>query len=95
MAQSISRLNSLTNQKVQIKINGTPSIKAGDSINIMIPNKVTQKQKIVEKYDPEHSGTYLISEVNHVFESKLRTCFTFLTLIRDSYGMKNYASKTQ
>jgi hypothetical protein len=95
IAQSISRLNSLTNQKVQIKINGTPSIKAGDSINIMIPNQVTQKQKIVEKYDPEHSGTYLISEVNHVFESKLRTCFTFLTLIRDSYGMKNYASKTQ
>ena len=95
MAQSISRLNSLTNQKVQIKINGTPSMKVGDSIDIMIPNKVTQEQKIVEKYDPEHSGTYLISEVNHVFNPKERRCYTFLTLIRDSYGMKDYSSKTQ
>lgn len=95
MAQSISRLNSLTNQKVQIKINGTPSMKVGDSIDIMIPNQVTQEQKIVEKYDPEHSGTYLISEVNHVFNPKERRCYTFLTLIRDSYGMKDYSSKTQ
>ena len=95
MAQSISRLNSLTNQKVQIKINGTPSMKVGDSIDIMIPNQVTGEQKIVEKYDPEHSGTYLISEVNHVFNPKQRKCYTFLTLIRDSYGMKDYSSKTQ
>ena len=95
MAQSISRLNSLTNQKVQIKINGTPSMKVGDSIDIMIPNQVTGEQKIVEKYDPEHSGTYLISEVNHVFNPKERRCYTFLTLIRDSYGMKDYSSKTQ
>lgn len=95
MAQSISRLNSLTNQKVQIKINGTPSMKVGDSIDIMIPNQVTGEQKIVEKYDPEHSGTYLISEVNHVFNPKQRRCYTFLTLIRDSYGMKDYSSKTQ
>jgi hypothetical protein len=95
MAQSISRLNSLTNQKVKIKINGSPSIKVGDTIDIMIPNQVTQEQKIVEKYDPEHSGTYLISEVNHVFEPKKRRCYSFLTLIRDSYGMKDYASKTQ
>lgn len=95
MAQSISRLNSLTNQKVKIKLNGSPAIKVGDVIDIMIPNQVTQQQKIVEKYDPEHSGTYLISEVNHVFTPKQRRCYTFLTLIRDSYGMKDYASKTQ
>jgi hypothetical protein len=95
MAQSISRLNSLTNQKVQIKLNGAPAIKVGDVIDIMIPNQVTQEQKIIEKYDPEHSGTYLISEVNHVFDPKKRRCYTFLTLIRDSYGMKDYASKTQ
>jgi hypothetical protein len=95
MAQSISRLNSLTNQKVKIKINGSPEIKVGDSIDIMIPNQVTQEQKIVEKYDPEHSGTYLISEVNHVFNPKKRRCYTFLTLIRDSYGMKDYSSKVQ
>ena len=95
MAQSISRLNSITNQKVQIKINGTPSMKVGDSIDIMIPNQVTGEQKIVEKYDPEHSGTYLISEVNHVFDTKKKRCYTFLTLIRDSYGMKDYSSKTQ
>jgi hypothetical protein len=95
MAQSISRLNSLTNQKVKIKLNGAPTIKVGDVINIMIPNQVTQQQKIVEKYDPEHSGTYLISEVNHVFNPKQRRCYTFLTLIRDSYGMKDYPSKAQ
>jgi hypothetical protein len=95
MAQSISRLNSLTNQKVQIKLNGAPAIKVGDVIDIMIPNQVTQQQKIVQKYDPEHSGTYLISEVNHVFNPKQRRCFTFLTLIRDSYGMKDYPSKAQ
>jgi hypothetical protein len=95
MAQSISRLNSLTNQKVKIKLNGSPAIKVGDVIDIMIPNQVTQEQKITEKYDPEHSGTYLISEVNHVFDPKKRRCYTFLTLIRDSYGMKDYASKTQ
>jgi hypothetical protein len=95
MAQSISRLNSLSNQKVQIKLNGAPAIKVGDVIDIMIPNQVTQQEKIVQKYDPEHSGTYLISEVNHVFNPKERRCYTFLTLIRDSYGMKDYASKTQ
>jgi hypothetical protein len=95
VAQSISRLNSLTNQKVKIKLNGGPAIKAGDVINIMIPNQVNQEQKIVEKYDPEHSGTYLISEVNHVFNPKQRRCYTFLTLIRDSYGMKDYPSKAQ
>jgi hypothetical protein len=95
MAQSISRLNSLTNQKVQIKLNGSPAIKVGDVIDIMIPNQVTQQQKIVEKYDPEHSGTYLISELNHVFDPKKRKCYTFLTLIRDSYGMKDYPSKAQ
>lgn len=95
MAQSISRLNSLTNQKVKIKLNGSPAIKVGDIIDIMIPNQVTQQQKIVEKFDPEHSGTYLISEVNHVFNPKQRKCYTFLTLIRDSYGMKDYASKAQ
>lgn len=95
MAQAISRLNSLVVQKVKIKVNGRPDIKAGDTIEIMIPNQVAQEQKVTEKYDPEHSGSYLISDVNHVFVSKERRCYTFLTLIRDSYGMKDYASKTQ
>lgn len=95
MAQAISRLNSLTVQKVKIKINGRPDIKAGDTIEIMIPNQVAEEEKVKEKFDPEHSGAYLISDVNHVFVSKERRCFTFLTLIRDSYGMKDYASKTQ
>lgn len=95
IAQSISRLNSLVVQKVKIKLNGAPFMKAGDTIEIMIPNQVSQDKKVVQKYDPEHSGTYLISEVNHVFSPKERRCFTFLILMRDSYGMKNYSSQVQ
>lgn len=86
MAQSISRINSLVNQQVDIKIPGNPSLVAGDKIEIRIPNQIPTANRSQQPYDETHSGIYLIKSVNNVFMPKSKKTFTFLTLIRDSYG---------
>jgi hypothetical protein len=86
MAQSISRINSLVNQQVNIKIPGNPSLVAGDKIEIRIPNQIPTANRSQQPYDETHSGVYLIKSVNNVFMPKSKKTFTFLTLIRDSYG---------
>jgi len=86
MAQSISRINSLINQQVKIKIPGNPSLMIGDKIEIKIPNQIPSANRSQKPYDETHSGVYLIKYVNHVFMPKSKKHFTFLTLIRDSYG---------
>jgi hypothetical protein len=95
ISQSISRVNSLVNQKVKIKVTGNPALVVGDKIEIKIPNQIPSASRTEEQYDPEHSGIYLISEINHVFLPKERLTTTHLTLIRDSYGRPDLSSKVQ
>jgi hypothetical protein len=95
ISQSISRLNTLQNQKVKITITGNPDLKIGDKIEIEIPNQIPTSQRKEQKYDEEHSGVYLIAELNHAFDSKKRQMNTFLTLIRDSYGKRDTGSKVK
>jgi hypothetical protein len=95
ISQSISRLNTLQNQKVKITVTGNPDLKVGDKIEIEIPNQIPTAQRREQKYDEEHSGVYLISEINHGFDIKKRQMNTFITLIRDSYGKRDTASKVK
>ncbi len=95
ISQSISRYNSLVNQKVKITIPGNPTLCVGDKIEIKIPNQVTSQDKVSEPYDPEHSGVYLIAEINHAFDPKIKRTNSFLTLVRDSYGQQDTVSKVQ
>jgi hypothetical protein len=95
ISQSISRYNSLENQKVNLTVTGNPALKIGDKIEILIPNQIPTGKRAQALYDSEHSGTYLISEVNHAFSPKDRKCTTYLTLIRDSYGRQDSASKVK
>lgn len=95
IAQSISRMNSLNNQRLTIKVTGNPDLKIGDKIEIQIPNQIPTENRKQNPYDEEHSGMYLISQLNHAFDPKDRKMNTFLTLIRDSYGKTGVASKTK
>ncbi len=95
ISQSISRLNSLENQKLRISVPGNPSLMVGDKIEILIPNQIPTRDRTEQSYDDEHSGVYLISQVNHAFSPKEEKSTSHLTLIRDSYGRKESASKVK
>ena len=95
ISQSISRYHSLENQKVNLTVTGNPALKIGDKIEILIPNQIPTSKRTQDLYDSEHSETYLISEVNHAFNPKDQKCTTYLTLIRDSYGRQDSASKVK
>ena len=95
ISQSISRYHSLENQKVNLTVTGNPALKIGDKIEILIPNQIPTSKRTQDLYDSEHSGTYLISEVNHAFSPKDQKCTTYLTVIRDSYGRQDSASKVK
>jgi hypothetical protein len=94
-SQSISRVNSLVNQKVKITVTGNPNLTVGDKIEIKIPNQIPSASRTQQPYDPEHSGVYLISQINHAFVPKEKLTTTYLTLIRDSYGGPDNISKVE
>jgi len=94
-AQSIARYELLKNQLCTIVIPGNPEICAGDKIDIRLTNKLPSKETRKDQYDPESSGTYLIGEVTHVYDTTAGTNGKFLTtlrLMRDSYGLKDRPS---
>lgn len=95
ISQSISRANTLENQRVKITVSGNPALKVGDKIEIEIPNQIPTSYRTDKPYDEEHSGVYLIAEINHAFAAKDKKSNTFLTLIRDSYGKRGTASKVE
>jgi len=82
MSQSLMRYNQLYSIKFNVMIAGDFSLHAGDIIECTFPdlsnidsNKPTNKQT---------TGKYIISSLCHRITPK--TCFTSLTLIRDSFG---------
>ena len=95
MAQSISRMTSMNLQKAQIKISRRPSLKVGDSVQIFIPNQVVAQERFKQPWDPEHSGIYLVTSVQHKYLCKKARCYTFIGIMRDSYGAPGYASNVE
>lgn len=90
MAQSISRKLLLKNQEMHITINGNLTLRAGDRINILLPNFSAESLRTTEQYDNQHSGLYLIKDITYEFYLKKNNqsniTVTNMTLIRDSFG---------
>lgn len=95
ISQSIARLESQNNQQVKITVPICAELSAGNTVEIQIPNQIPTSERSPDIYDPEHSGVYLIAEVNHAFDPKNAMGNTFLTLVRDSYGRPDEPSKTK
>ena len=96
LAQSIARRYFMQNQKLEIEVPGNMELSVGDKIKVLLPNMAAEAERQSEKYDTENSGTYLIAALSHnnVFLNN-STCTTKLELIRDIYGMKDYASNVK
>ncbi len=92
LAQGISRIGILFNQQLTISLTGHLELCAGDKVEVRIPNQMPDDEKR-PVWDPEHSGTYLIKNLNHQFNIPSKSVYTVLELIRDSYGIKDQESK--
>ena len=81
------------NQQLTISLTGHLELCAGDKIEIRIPEQAAEAVKGTSAYDPEHSGTYLIKQVNHQFNmTDGRSVYTVLDLVRDSQVIKDQES---
>ena len=95
LSQGLARAGLLFNQQLTISLTGHLELCAGDKIEIKIPDQSAEVAKETA-YDPEHSGTYLIKQVNHQFNmGDSRTVYTVLDLIRDSQGIKDQESNVK
>ncbi len=93
LSQGLARAGILFNQQLTISLTGHLELCAGDKIEIRIPEQVAEAMKGESTYDPEHSGTYLIKQVNHQFNMvDGRSVYTVLDLVRDSQGIKDQES---
>ena len=91
MSQSISRKLLLQNQELRVTVHGNLTLRAGDKINILLPNFSVEEKRQTEKYDKQHSGNYLIKDISYEFylekDSTPNVTITNLTLVRDSFGV--------
>tara|TARA_B100000427_G_scaffold54202_1_gene41891 strand:+ start:4228 stop:5727 length:1500 start_codon:yes stop_codon:yes gene_type:complete len=90
LTQSNSRLGILFNQELTISVTGHLELCAGDKIEVRIPNQVPDEPKEEKEEnvsDPEHSGTYLVKRLNHLFNIPSKSVYTVLELVRDSTGI--------
>ena len=95
LSQGLARAGLLFNQQLTISITGHLELCAGDKIEIKIPDQSAEAAKETA-YDTEHSGTYLIKQVNHQFNmGDSRTVYTVLDLIRDSQGIQEQESNVK
>ena len=93
LSQGLARAGILFNQQLTISLTGHLELCAGDKIEIRIPEQAQEDVKGDSTYDPEHSGTYLIKQVNHQFNmTDSRNVYTVLDLVRDSQGIKDQES---
>jgi hypothetical protein len=73
-------------------------MKVGDTVEVLVPNYVPTNQKAKEGediHDKEHSGVYLVAKLNHALDPKSAKGNTYLTLVRDSYGMPDEDSEVK
>ena len=93
LSQGLARSGILFNQQLTISLTGHLELCAGDKIEIRIPEQAAEAVKGDSTYDPEHSGTYMIKQVNHQFNmTDSRNVYTVLDLVRDSQGIKDQES---
>tara|TARA_B100002052_G_scaffold226479_1_gene208737 strand:- start:1274 stop:2704 length:1431 start_codon:yes stop_codon:yes gene_type:complete len=96
LSQGLARAGILFNQQLTISLTGHLELCAGDKIEIRIPEQSAEAVKGDNAYDPEHSGTYLIKQLNHQFNiGDTRTVYTVLDLVRDSQGIKDQESNVK
>ena len=96
LSQGVARAGILFNQQLTISLTGHLELCAGDKIEIRIPEQAAEAVKGTSAYDPEHSGTYLIKQVNHQFNmTDGRSVYTVLDLVRDSQGIKDQESNVK
>jgi len=96
IAQSNARYKLASNQQINITVPPNLTIRAGDKLELLIPNMTSDENRKTNPYDEEHSGNYLIKNIGYNFimrGAQPRTGTTNITLIRDSFGRKNTASK--
>lgn len=91
MCQSIARKFLLKNQELHITVTGNLSLRAGDKINVLLPNYLADNLKPPsEQYDKMNSGLYLIKSISYNFSlknnDKINTGQCDIFLIRDSLG---------
>jgi len=81
LAKSIMRYNQLFTIKIKITLGGLFGLRAGDLLNCSFP-------KLNDSGDTNAvtGGIYMISSVHHKITPK--TCFTYVTLVRDTFGKK-------
>ena len=87
MVQSLMRYNQLFSIKINIKIAGDFTLRAGDMIYCEFPELTTDPNTPVNK---ESGGLYMISSLCHNLTP--RKTETSLTLVRDSFGRKPFKS---
>jgi len=82
MVQSLMRYNQLFTIKVNLTLGGSFDLQAGDLIHCDFPELADGS------YNGVTGGIYMISSVRHELTTK--TCFTYVTIVRDSYGRKSF-----
>lgn len=89
-SQSIARKLLLNNQELHVTICGNLTLRAGDKVNILLPNYSTESDRETQQYDKQHSGTYLIKDISYEFylqkNQQSNITVTNMTLVRDSFG---------
>jgi len=98
IAQSNARYKLATNQTINIVVPPNLTIRAGDKLELLLPNMTDDNDRKTNPYDEEHSGNYLIKDIGYNFimrGSQPRTGTTNISLVRDSFGRKNTASKVK
>jgi hypothetical protein len=89
MAQSISRNMILNNQILNITIPINFEIRAGDKLNVKLPNQSVSSEREKEKYDKANSGLYLVKKISYDINRDLDKgliAVCNLELIRDNLG---------
>lgn len=91
MAQSISRSVILKNQILNITIPINFEIRAGDKLNVKLPNQSVSSKREQEKYDLVNSGLYLVNNIAYNIirdTEKGLVAVCNIELIRDNLGSK-------
>ena len=85
LVQSVMRYNQLFTIQTEIKIAGDFSIRAGDIVKCVFPQ--IGPEDTTGAINNETSGEYLVAHVCH--RTTPKDTFSSLTLVRDSYRVKN------
>lgn len=96
LPQSNARYTIAANQTLNIIVPPNLDIRAGDKVDIKIPNMANSELRKEKPWDDEHSGFYLVKDISYNFILRGASPLTgsnSITLIRDSYGRKEIPSK--